>query len=158
VITLPSSASLRSATDDGLPNPPATLTLQWSQVSGPGAATFANGNAASTTVSFSQAGIYVLRLSANDSLVGTADDVTLTVNPAPPVNQAPVVDAGPAQTITLPAGATLTGTVSDDGLPRPPGMTTAQWRDQRVAQRALPTPTQPTHGDILAVGHVCAAP
>ncbi len=33
------------------------------------------------------------------------------------VNQAPVVSAGTAQTITLPAGASLSGSVSDDGLP-----------------------------------------
>ena len=37
--------------------------------------------------------------------------------PPPPVNQAPIVSAGAAQTITLPASAALTGSVSDDGLP-----------------------------------------
>lgn len=36
---------------------------------------------------------------------------------APPTNQPPVVNAGADQTITLPATATLTGTVTDDGLP-----------------------------------------
>jgi hypothetical protein len=35
----------------------------------------------------------------------------------PSANQAPIVDAGPAQTITLPDTATLNGTVTDDGLP-----------------------------------------
>ena len=35
-------------------------------------------------------------------------------------NAAPSVSAGPDQTITLPAGATLDGTVSDDGLPNSP--------------------------------------
>jgi hypothetical protein len=34
-----------------------------------------------------------------------------------PTNQAPTVNAGSNQTITLPSGATLSGTVSDDGLP-----------------------------------------
>lgn len=34
-----------------------------------------------------------------------------------PTNQAPVVNAGPDQTVTLPNSATLQGTVSDDGLP-----------------------------------------
>jgi len=83
-ITLPGSAILSAtATDDGLPNPPGTLTLQWSQVSGPGTATFANASAASTTVSFSVAGIYVLRLTATDSLLSTTGDITVTVNPAP---------------------------------------------------------------------------
>src|SRR5207237_1578190 len=41
-ITLPSTANLSgSATDDGLPNPPASLIYGWSKVSGPGFAVFA---------------------------------------------------------------------------------------------------------------------
>ena len=32
------------------------------------------------------------------------------------LNAAPVVDAGPDQTVVLPAAATLTGTVTDDGV------------------------------------------
>jgi hypothetical protein len=47
----------------------------------------------------------------------------------PPVNQPPVVNAGPDQ--TLPAGTTefqLTGTLTDDGLPTDPGLfLVAQW-------------------------------
>ena len=39
-------------------------------------------------------------------------------------NQQPVVNAGPNQTITLPAGATLSGSATDDGLPNPPGQLT----------------------------------
>jgi hypothetical protein len=35
----------------------------------------------------------------------------------PPVNQAPVVSAGSAQTINLPSTATLSGSASDDGFP-----------------------------------------
>jgi hypothetical protein len=42
-------------------------------------------------------------------------------------NAAPVVNAGPDQTITLPASATLTGTASDDGNPVPPGQLTTTW-------------------------------
>ncbi len=42
-------------------------------------------------------------------------------------NQAPTVDAGSDQTITLPASATLDGTASDDGLPNPPGALTYTW-------------------------------
>jgi hypothetical protein len=44
-----------------------------------------------------------------------------------PVSTAPVVDAGPDQTITLPADAALDGTVSDDGYPNPPGALTTTW-------------------------------
>jgi len=44
-----------------------------------------------------------------------------------PTNLAPVVDAGPDQTITLPAAAILDATVTDDGLPNPPGAVTTIW-------------------------------
>jgi hypothetical protein len=127
-ITLPASASLSgSVTDDGLPNPPAAVTASWTQVSGPGTATFVNPNAASTTVSFSASGTYVLRLTGNDSALSASDDISITVNPASSTNQAPVVNAGPDQTVTLPSGATLSGNVTDDGLPNPPGTVTVAW-------------------------------
>jgi hypothetical protein len=42
----------------------------------------------------------------------------------PPANQPPSVNAGPDQTITLPASAALDGTVSDDGRPNPTPTTT----------------------------------
>ena len=41
--------------------------------------------------------------------------------------QAPQVNAGTDQTITLPATADLTGTVTDDDLPNPPGAFTITW-------------------------------
>jgi uncharacterized protein YjiK len=42
-------------------------------------------------------------------------------------NTAPVVSAGSDQTIALPSNASLNGTVSDDGLPNPPGALTTTW-------------------------------
>ena len=45
----------------------------------------------------------------------------------PPVNSAPFVNAGPDQTISLLANASLDGTVTDDGLPNPPGAVTTTW-------------------------------
>ena len=45
----------------------------------------------------------------------------------PPVNQAPVVDAGADTTVTLPNSLVLSGSVIDDGLPNPPGATAATW-------------------------------
>ncbi len=85
IITLPASANLNgSATDDGLPNPPAALTYAWSKISGPGTVNFGDATKAVTTASFGAAGSYLLRLTASDSaLTGTAD-VTLTVNAAAP--------------------------------------------------------------------------
>ena len=44
-----------------------------------------------------------------------------------PTNTAPVVNAGPDQSITLPASASLDGTVTDDGRPNPPGTTSVTW-------------------------------
>ncbi len=126
-ITLPSSANLNgTVTDDGLPNPPGTVTTTWSEVSGPGAATFGNASAVDTTASFSAAGTYVLKLEASDSLLSSSDTATITVNPASQ-NQPPTVNAGPDQTVILPNSATLSGTASDDGLPNPPGTLITTW-------------------------------
>ena len=125
IITLPAAATLNgTVTDDGLPTPP-NLTQNWSTVSGPGTVTFGNANSASTTASFSQAGTYVLRLTASDGFLSGSDDVQIIVNlePPPPLNHPPQVNAGPDQSITLPAEAKLAGTVTDDGLPAPPNLT-----------------------------------
>ncbi len=121
-VTLPASAALDgTVSDDGLPNPPGAVTAAWSQLSGPGTVTFGDPGAVDTTASFSASGVYVLRLTASDSELSASDDVTITVNAAP------VVNAGPDQAVTLPAAALLDGTVSDDGLPNPPGAVTSSW-------------------------------
>ncbi|MDN3510959.1 MAG: hypothetical protein NG784_06605 [Candidatus Jettenia sp.] len=79
-ITLPANASLNgTVSDDGLPNPPGVVTTTWSEVSGTGTVTFGNVNAVDTTASFSLAGTYVLRLTANDGELNASDDVTITV-------------------------------------------------------------------------------
>lgn len=113
-ITLPATASLAgTVTDDGLPAG-VTPVVSWSVVSGPGTVVFANSNAPATTASFSRGGTYVLRLTANDSILIGQDEVTVTVIQP---NQAPIISAGADQTVTLPNAATLNGTVSDDGIP-----------------------------------------
>lgn len=70
-----------AASDDGLPTN--TLTTTWSQLSGPGTATFTNANVLNTQVNFSAIGVYVLRLTASDGALSATDDVQITVNPAP---------------------------------------------------------------------------
>lgn len=72
-------ASLRGIVfDDGLPNPPAAVTVSWSVVSGPGAATFADPGQPATTASFSARGTYVLQLRASDGELSSSDTLTIT--------------------------------------------------------------------------------
>jgi hypothetical protein len=81
-VILPASISLSGAVnDDGLPDPPATVTTAWSQVSGPGTVSFGDPALPSTTASFSSAGTYVLRLTADDSALNASDELTVTVRP-----------------------------------------------------------------------------
>ncbi len=59
---------------------PSTSTSIWSQISGPGTATFVNSNDEDTTVDFDLPGIYVLRLTVNDGGLTAFDELTVTVN------------------------------------------------------------------------------
>jgi hypothetical protein len=101
------------------------MTTTWSQVSGPGPVTFGDASAVDTTASFPEAGVYVLRLTADDGALAASDETTITVTAS---NQAPFVDAGEDQTVGLVSGAILHGVVSDDGLPDPPGALMTTWR------------------------------
>ena len=83
-------------------------------VTGPAPVMLGSPAAATTTATFTTPGLYVLRLTASDWALAASDDVSVTVSRA---NAAPLVDAGPDQTITLPDPVTLTGSVTDDGLP-----------------------------------------
>ncbi|HYV11049.1 MAG TPA: PKD domain-containing protein, partial [Pyrinomonadaceae bacterium] len=99
--------------DDGLPLS-STLAATWTKVSGPGSVTFADSHSPTTSVTFGAPGVYTLRLSATDSQFSASDDVIISLSQ---FNQAPVVNAGPDQLITLPVCASLTGSATDDGLP-----------------------------------------
>ena len=68
----------------------------------------------------------VVSIDAADNVDPTPATSTWTVQ-RPPVNTAPTVEAGPAQTITLPDTASLSGSVIDDGLPDPPNQISAAW-------------------------------
>ncbi len=61
-----------------------TFTALWSKVSGPGAVVFGNSTSVNTTATFTESGVYVLRLTANDGVFQTASDVTITVNATSP--------------------------------------------------------------------------
>ncbi len=131
-----------TVSDDGLPAPPGVVTTSWTKVSGPGTVTFGDAAAVDTSATFSATGSYVLRLTADDSELSASDDVTITVTP--PVNQTPTVDAGADASVVEPGPVTLDGTVSDDGLPAPPGVVTTSWTK-------VSGPGTVTFGDAAAV-------
>lgn len=126
-LAFPAAAALDgTVSDDGLPNPPGRVTVTWSQVSGPGTATFADPNAVDTTASFSAAGTYGLRLTASDGELHGSADVTITLASAN--NQLPSVTAAADRTtIALGETVNLTGSATDDGLPNPPGALSYRW-------------------------------
>lgn len=84
-VVLPAAASLDgTVTDDGLPDLPGIVITGWSQVSGTGMVTFTDASATDTTASFSEAGTYALRLTADDGELTAYDDVAMTVQDEPP--------------------------------------------------------------------------
>src|SRR6185437_7417172 len=87
-----------TVTDDGFPTG-SSLTETWTEVSGPAPVTFSTPNQSGTQATFTAAGTYTLQLTASDSQLSTSAIATVIVKPA---NQAPVVSAGPNQTLSLP--------------------------------------------------------
>ena len=69
-----------TVTDDGLPRN-ASVTSTWSMVSGPGLVTFGDTSSPPTTATFSEAGTYVLRLTADDTALTASDETIVTVRP-----------------------------------------------------------------------------
>jgi len=126
-ITLPTTTVTLNgtATDDGLPN--GTLTVAWTQISGPTTAVFSSPNTAVTQATFNAIGLYVLQLSANDGQYTSTSQVSVYVytQNSTGQNQPPYVNAGPDQTVLLPASALLDGVAVDDGLPS--GTLAVQW-------------------------------
>ncbi|MBU4333403.1 MAG: hypothetical protein KKD07_03070, partial [Candidatus Omnitrophica bacterium] len=93
-ITLPDNVNLYGVvSDDELPEPPAKTNVQWSHVSGAGVVTFADRAISNTTATFSEAGTYVLRLTANDGELNSSDELTIIVNSELQKNQVPILNA-----------------------------------------------------------------
>ncbi|HEX6132233.1 MAG TPA: hypothetical protein VF044_10905, partial [Actinomycetota bacterium] len=67
------------------------------------------------------------RASDNGSNPSENDGKLFEIRAPVPGNAPPSVDAGPDLTVTMPDAAVLTGSVDDDGLPDPPGSTSAGW-------------------------------
>jgi len=112
--------------DDGNPNPPSKLTIEWRQVSGPGTVVFSSPHESTTEATFDFPGEYILEIRAMDGEAEGNDQIAVTIQSAE--NQPPYVDAGDDQSVVWPTDTIqLTGEVSDDGLPLTPGEVTTTW-------------------------------
>jgi len=112
-ITLPTTSTTLSGSASTTGS---IASYQWTQVSGPNAATFGNAKAASTSVTGLAQGAYTFKLTATDNTGQTTSaQVTVTVNPAP-VTVVFTVSAGSDVSITLPTNSVkLTGTTTIQG-------------------------------------------
>jgi len=112
-ITLPTNTLTLNGTASD--NDGTIVSYAWTKVSG-GNATISSPGTAQTEIRDLEEGTYVFRLTVTDNGDSTASaEVQVTVNAAPPANQVPIVNAGNAQTITLPTNTlTLNGTASDN--------------------------------------------
>ncbi len=120
-ITLPTNSTnlLGSGNDpDGT-----IIAYSWIKISGPAAGTITNAGTAATSITGLVAGIYKFELRVTDNNGATdTDTMQVTVNPD---NIAPTANAGPDQTVILPANnVTLNGSGTDvDGT-----ITAYAWR------------------------------
>ena len=111
--------------------PAGAVTAAWTKVTGPGTVVFADAAAASTTATFSAAG--ELRAAADRQrrcAAGGRRRDGLGGRRTPPGRQRArrSVSAGRRTVaVTRPTAADLAGSVTDDGLPAPPGLVTAAW-------------------------------
>ncbi len=111
-LTLPANSTQLNG--NGSADPDGTIAgYSWTRVSGPTQFTLSNSAIVNPLLSNLVQGSYVFRLTVTDNRGATATD-DLTINVAAAANQAPTVNAGTAQTITLPVNSvTLTATGAD---------------------------------------------
>lgn len=96
-----------------------TPTVSWSKVSGPGTVSFSNGSSVNTTATFSSAGSYILRLSANDGQYTSTDDVVVAVGYKRwlyDFGAAAITTSGNWNNVTnVAAGTVVTGSLDSNG-------------------------------------------
>ncbi len=111
-ITLPTNSLVLNGS--GTDNDGSIVSYLWAKVSGPNA-TLVNGTTATLTLQNLVEGTYIFGLTVTDNDGATGyDEVIVQVNPQPPVNQAPVANAGSDQSITLPQNSiTINGSGTD---------------------------------------------
>jgi PKD repeat protein len=119
--TVPSGTAITlkgTVTDDGLPT--GILNILWSRVRGPSSLTFSSATTATTGVTASTIGTYLVKLEATDTLLRSARNGLLTVNPSNPtfaVSSLTLINATTGEPFpnytSIPNGAEIT--VSDLG-------------------------------------------
>ncbi len=150
-ITLPPVAITLLSASPGSGTVPLAVQFQSQAAGGTGSYnygwTFGDNTTSATqnpSHTYTQVGTFNATVTATDGQNHSASkSVPITVNPVVVVtNQAPQVNAGPNQTVVLPALATLTGSATDDGLPNPPHQLTYLW--SLVSGPTGPAITDPT--------------
>jgi hypothetical protein len=135
-ITLPNNSTTfnGAGTDsDGI-----IIAYQWTKLTGPAGGNITNAAISSTSITGLLQGVYTYELKVTDNGGASGyDTIQITVNPDP--NIAPIANAGPDQTITLPTNTvTLNGSGND-----PDGSITAYlWT--KIAGPATGTITSPS--------------
>ncbi|MDX6228919.1 MAG: hypothetical protein QOI76_2309, partial [Frankiales bacterium] len=104
-----------TASDDGLA-PGTGLVTTWSQVSGPGTASFDDSHSLSAAATFDVGGVYVLQLSATDGQLTSTDTVQITVLSQPNITVPSDITVGES---SPGAGANVPFTVTATGFPPP---------------------------------------
>ncbi|MGK2863251.1 MAG: PKD domain-containing protein, partial [Chitinophagaceae bacterium] len=158
VLTLPTNAT--TLTGSGTDADGTIVSFAWSRVNGPTTFTLGTPNAATTTLTNLVQGIYVFRLTVRDNASATGtDDVTVTVNAAPVVNQPPVANAGNNIVLTLPTNSTnlagsgtdADGTITSYAWTRVSGPTTFTMGSPNAATTTLTNLIQGTYVFRLTV-------
>src|SRR5205823_8859941 len=102
-------------------DPSGSATILWKLYSGPAQVNFANPNAATTLVNFSQQGTYTFELSANDGVHAVAYDAMIvtvqTGSPTPTPTPAPTATPSPTATPTPSPTAAPTPTPTPSPIP-----------------------------------------
>ncbi|MEP0266721.1 PKD domain-containing protein [Dokdonia sp.] len=136
-ITLPTSTVTLNGS--GSSDSDGSISHSWSKITA-ASATIVNPTNASTQVTGLVFGTHMFQLTVTDNLGLTdTDTVTITVNRA---NVAPVADAGPDETITLPLSTvTLDGSNSDD---QDGSITSYSWSKATQSVAIITNPTDPS--------------